>query len=466
MAIIFKRPNLVAADPVSPMYNVRAGLDIPTGHYVKGLYGEMILNGGLSPLTGIAAMPNYFKTAMMMHFMLSVMEMFDHSTASPYDTESTLKEKRINQLKLKFPGLLDQNLFDLDNPRVTITNKDNYMGDEWFDIIKTFMQDKRKDRKNQLARSPFPTREGNANMMIMHPDVFGADSLTEFFTSGVAETMDKFGLSDGKRNMTAMNNGRAKAMMISELSQIASGAACPTILAAHLGEKISVDGGPVKKVMQYLDQGTKINGATGKYLYLTNNLWHIKKAEKYINKNTGAAELPLEGENGFTGDTDLTELTVVNLRGKAGGAGVPLTIMASQKEGILSSLTEFQSLRDNAYYGLDGGNQNYVSCFRPDVKLSRTTVRSKLDADPLLQRAIQFTAEMRQMERFMGREYADYYCTPQHLFKTLKEKGYDWDQLLATRGMWTTDNDKHPVPYLSTLDLLRMAKDEYKPYWL
>jgi hypothetical protein len=38
--------------------------------------------------------------------------------------------------------------------------------------------------------------------------------------------------------------------------------------------------------------------------------------------------------------------------------------------------------------------------------------------------------------------------------------------LLNTRGWWTLDNDKQEVPFLSTLDLLRMRKGLYHPYWL
>lgn len=465
MTVIYKQPNLIAADPHRPLYNVGAGLDIPTGEFIVGLYGEMINNGGLAPLTGIAAKPNYFKTALATHFQLSVMDVFEESTGGMYDTESSLRDRRIRELSLRFPTLAGMDLFALDNMRFQITNKDNYMGDEWFDAIREFMMAKRKDRKNLLRRSPFPDRTGKANMMIMQPNMFGADSLTEFFTQGVADTLEEHGLSDSKRNMTAMNNGRAKAQMISELSQLASGSACPTILSAHIGDKIGIDGAPPEKVMQYLKQGTKILGVTGKFMYLTNNCWFIVKADNYLSKDRAGAELPREGETNVKGETDLVELTICNLRGKAGAAGVPMTVLASQSEGVLSSLTEFQSLRANAYYGLEGGTSNYECVFKPGVRLSRTTVRTKLDNDPTLQRAIQFASEMRQIERFMGRQYANYFCTPQELFRSLKEKGYDWDELLATRGKWTTDNDKHPVPYLSTLDLLRMRVDEYKPYW-
>ena len=60
----------------------------------------------------------------------------------------------------------------------------------------------------------------------------------------------------------------------------------------------------------------------------------------------------------------------------------------------------------------------------------------------------------------------DLLCTPLELYEDLKKLGYDWDQLLNTRGWWTVNNDKHPVPFLSTYDLLMMRKEKYKPYWL
>ena len=143
-----------------------------------------------------------------------------------------------------------------------------------------------------------------------------------------------------------------------------------------------------------------------------------------------------------------------------------MTILASQSRGVLSYLTQFQHLRDNSYFGLDGSVQNYTHTFLPDIKLSRTTVHGKLLDNPKLQRAVQFTSEMLQIEWFMKEKYVDLWCTPQELYKDIKEQGYDWDQLLSTRGYWMFDNDKQATPYLSTLDLLRMRKKLYKPHWL
>lgn len=59
-----------------------------------------------------------------------------------------------------------------------------------------------------------------------------------------------------------------------------------------------------------------------------------------------------------------------------------------------------------------------------------------------------------------------YNMTPEELRVGLEKKGYKWDVLLNTRGFWTFEEDKHPLPFLSTMDLLRMYHDEYHPYWL
>ncbi|MCK9517319.1 MAG: hypothetical protein M0Q87_14950, partial [Ottowia sp.] len=53
------------------------------------------------------------------------------------------------------------------------------------------------------------------------------------------------------------------------------------------------------------------------------------------------------------------------------------------------------------------------------------------------------------------------------LYDKIKAKGYDWDFILEnTRGWWTFNNDKLPLYFLSTYDLVRMANGEYHPYWL
>jgi hypothetical protein len=181
-----------------------------------------------------------------------------------------------------------------------------------------------------------------------------------------------------------------------------------------------------------------------------------------------AAEYPLDSsDNSNKGDTDLNTITAILLRNKNGPTGHILPLIISQRDGVLSGLTEFHYCKENDRYGLEGNMQNYTMALRPSVKLSRTSVRSKIDADPLLDRAINITSEMCQIKNFWHHIGSDLMCTPKQLHDDLVALGYDWDVLLKTRGWWSMDNDSQDLPpFLSTMDLLRMRKGLYHPYWL
>ena len=151
------------------------------------------------------------------------------------------------------------------------------------------------------------------------------------------------------------------------------------------------------------------------------------------------------------------------LRGKSGMSGIVINLVVSQLTGILPGLTEFHFLKEADRYGISGTLQHYALDLYPDCKLQRTTVRSKIEEDAMLRRALNITAEMLQMKLFHRIENMP---TPKELYEKLKEKGYDWNILLATRGWWTINNDQHPTPFLSTKDLLEMYEGNYHPYWL
>ena len=103
----------------------------------------------------------------------------------------------------------------------------------------------------------------------------------------------------------------------------------------------------------------------------------------------------------------------------------------------------------------------------PDVSLSRTTIRNKIDSEPRLRRAINITSELLQLSIFNPElETQGLMCTPKELYEDIKKLGYDWNVLLDTRGYWTIDQYTNKVPFLSTVDLLKMRKGLYTPYFL
>ena len=133
---------------------------------------------------------------------------------------------------------------------------------------------------------------------------------------------------------------------------------------------------------------------------------------------------------------------------------------------MLPALSEFHYCKTNGRWGLGGNDRNYWLDLYPDVKLMRTTVRGKLDNDPLLARAMNITSEMLQISQYWPAFPKELLCTPAQLYEDLKKLGYDINDLLNTRGWWTLNNKDYHVPMLTTLDLLKMRVGQYFPYWM
>jgi hypothetical protein len=220
---------------------------------------------------------------------------------------------------------------------------------------------------------------------------------------------------------------------------------------------------PVKK-LQYLKNGDVIKGVSDKFFFLLANCWHAFNATPLLSDKKTSL-YPSDPEDNTPLDTDLNIVSLRQLRSKSGTTGYVLELIVSQTEGVLPELSEFHYIKTQEYYGFTGSQQNYVLDILPDVKLSRTSIRSKIDSNPDLCRALNITSEMCQMKNFWRHLSADILCTPKELYDDLVAKGYDWNVLLKTRGWWTVNNDKHPVPFLSTMDLLMMRKGSYIPYW-
>ncbi len=222
---------------------------------------------------------------------------------------------------------------------------------------------------------------------------------------------------------------------------------------------------PITK-LKHLKNGDKIKCTTDKFTFITHNCWNCYNATPLINDGTKGPEYPKDGAVNVKLDTDLNTVLLRNLRSKSGISGMTITLIVSQKEGVLPSLTEFHHIKETGRYGLEGSNTNYHLSLLPEVSLSRTTVRGKIDTMPKLRRALNITSEMCQMSYMWNTMEPGLLCTPKELYEDIKALGYDWDVLLETRGWWTIDNDKHPVPYLSTMDLLKVRAGKYQIYWL
>lgn len=449
-----------------PQINVGCLFDIITGCYQFGQYGESVLNGGVGLLTGIVGIGNNYKSTLMHYLTLTAASRFEFTKIFTYDTEMNITKPRLERLasfiKSSWGSIVRRGDW-------SVSDRQNYFANEWYEKFKEFLDDKLKNSRAFTRETPFLNADDTTLMKWLIPSFSQIDSFSEFETEDVGKMQDENELGDKGALTMHMKQGLAKIRFLSDVLKRLAKAGNPMFLTAHIGKDIPMDAhaAPVKK-LQFLKNGDKVKGATDKFFFLTTFSVQCQNAVPYLNDTTKAPEYPVDSEeNKAKGSTDLMLITVVMLRNKNGQTGFSIPVLVSQREGILPSLSEFHYCKIQDRYGLIGNLQNYQLALRPDVALSRTTVRSKLRSDPLLARAMNITSEMCQMKNHWHL-HRDLLCTPDVLFEDLKAMGYDWDVLLNTRGWWTLENDSssHELPFLSTMDLLRMRKGLYHPYWL
>ena len=475
MAEFNLRPDFAKIPNVKFSYPIGACLDIPTSSIHVGKYGEHLINGGLGGITGIVGIGNNFKSKILNFMMLSAGSKFPQSTFSTYDTEINISEAHLKELVKNIPEFNAEDI--IDTGRWAITDKTAYFGNEWFEKLKEFMQAKIDNAKKITVESPFLDRDGKTLLSMMIPTFTALDSLTKFDTESSNSMQEDNELGDSGANTLYMKEGQAKKRMLSYLPKPVQQSNNYMLITAHVGKNIPMDprAAPVKK-LQFLKNNDTLKGVTDDFTFLTTNCWQCQNATPLINDSTKGPEYPRYSSDNMKGDTDLFIVTLVQLRSKTGPSGLVLQLIVSQQDGVQPGLTEFHYIKTNDRYGLNGSLQNYSLDLLPDVKLSRTTVRGKLEENVALRRAMQTTAEMCQMKYLWHDLPEGLLITPAELRQKLTEKGYDVDWLMGNcRSWWTYNNDKHPVPYLSTLDLLKMALPEgynkmgyrpYVPYWM
>ena len=461
-------PTFTQAPNVKPLINIGCLFDIPTGTYMEGKHGESILNGGLAYLTAIVGQGNYFKSTIKNYMLLSafdkVRSQTQESSISSYDTEINVHEESLKRFMAQFEHLDPDSIF-VDRVWL-ITDANMLTGDEFFKELKNFCDAKMQHKKELMCELPFLERDGQNNMQALIPTFGDIDSLSEFTTSDVLEMGDKFDLGDSGANTMHMRSGLSKMRMLMDLPVLTAKFNHYMLLTAQVGKEIPMGAGPMavpQKKLQFLKNNDKIKGISDKALFLIHNMWQVISCTLLLNKGTNEPEYP--SGNSYNKDPDLNLVTMKLVRSKSGTSGVEITILVSQQDGVLSHLSQFHYIKTNGRFGLGGNDRNYFLELLPDVNLSRTTVRDKIDNNPALRRALEITSELCQINQYWRNIDHNLICTPKELYEGIKSQGYDWDKLLATRGYWVINEESHQVPFLSTMDLLKMRVGKYKPWW-
>ena len=464
-----------------PRMNVGCLFDIMSGRWVEGSRGEFILNGGLAPFTGIGGPPNHFKSGLAHFFNLTVTdryrmpgglpvedEEYQGTTSQAYDTETTFDVSRLGDLKRHTVWMKDQDISEMVNSGlISAYNKLDYYGENWWSDLKDEMASKVTDTKKYIS-IPFLNKDGK-HYKVPKPDVVTIDSLTEFSIENLEKLMDANEIGHKNLNMEAMIEMKAKSHMVRQLPSKTAASGVFVIATAHVGEEHQLDPYAITpKKLLFLKGNAKFKRVPNQFNFLPNDVYYIFTMKVLKNASTKGPEFPTKRGGNFEHSPELQQVEVYNTRGKSGPTGFSFSLLMSQNEGLLPAMSEFVFLRKNKKYGIGGNDQNYYLDLVPEEKLSRTTVRDKVDESHALRRAMHISTEMCYMDQVGIGFDRELLCTPKELYEDIKKLGYDWGVLLDTRDYWLPiEWDVAGVkPFLSTMDLLRMRKGLYTPYWL
>lgn len=455
-----------AAPRLRPILNVGCLFDVFTGRYYYGKHGEAILSGGFPHTLGVAGQGNTFKSVLLHFFTLQALNRYRQSQAQVYDTEGSISLARLEALSRHMENIRDIDLTEMG--RLLLTDSATMKGDVWYRAFRDYTDNKvsKENVKGWTRQTPFWDDRQQQYITALVPTIAEIDSLSMFTTTGVQEIYDEKDIGSSDMNTEALRSSRDKSQMLTDLADTTVHTNSFVGMTAHVGPQHQLDPrSPPAKQLMFLKNKVSLKNVPQKFTFTPQVVWYVTGAEVLRNDSTKAVEFPRSRDDDLKGDTDLQKLTLLALRNKHGASGIPFEVILSQDEGVMVGLTEFNYIRNFDRFGLGGNLQNYHLILYPSVNLSRTTIRAKIDEDYKLRRALQITSELCQMINHWDDE-DQLFCTPQQLYDDIKAAGYDWDILLQTRGYWVfVEDEEGEMPFLSTLDLLRMRKKLYHPWW-
>lgn len=472
-----KRIN-VPKSTIRKAINMGCLLDIAGGELLIGARGETFINGGLQQFMGLVGSTNNYKTTIA-HFMVltgltRILESYYPSSILTYDTESTISIKRLQKLASNVSELLDE-LITGDNPLWDISDASMVDSNTWIKKFDTLMEEISKDKNLRVVYECFIDPYTKKPIEDVLPSFGEVDSLSKLSNTKMLNKLDDNDLDSSDTNTIFLNEGMFKTKLLRPLPNKLIKGNMYMIMTAHVTEKINLATGPAayivpSKQLQFLRGGDNIKGTTNEFKQITNICYQAHTAKLLNNKSTRLSEYPLDPTEKAT--TDLNCVTLTILRNKLGGSGYSIPIVVSQKEGVIPELSEFHFIKEVGKFGIEGSNISYHLILEPETNLSRTTVRRKLKENPKTKRALNITAEILQLEIYHSnylRELGLPTMTSEFLtqmYDTIKGMGYDWDKLLDSRGYWLIDQyNEELTPFLSSVDVLKMAIGKYHPYW-
>lgn len=439
--------------PFRPYLNTGTMYDLHTGVYVPGTHGGMILNGGFTSTNAFVGRPKMFKSTELFSLLMRCMNIYPTSEAAISDTESAQKKERVVQLA---PNANHEDL----EKRITLTVPVDTSAEEFFEMVKKIAEDKIKHIADYTIDSPILDPKKGTPVKMLIPTFVVYDSWSKMMSSFMMTTLDTKQVGSSDTNMIYMKDGNIKKMIMVQLPNLAAKAGIYFLLSAHVGNKFELDKyAPTPKDVPNMKSTDKLKEVGSDFNFVISNSSEMRKVVVLQDDSKEEALYPTIGST----NTELYEVNSVLLSCKNAASNTVLTNIVSQKQGILSDLSNYHYIRTNEYFGLIGNKVTHKPAMT-DVSVGRTKIREKLN-DPEVCRAIQILSEMCYIQNNWSTvgSSIDFMMKPEVLVeKLLGSDSATIKDILQSRGYWTYDKN-NLQPYMSTYDVLAIAQGKYKP---
>lgn len=461
-ASLFQSVNLTVDSKHFYQYTTGSIIDIFTGSYYPGMFGEFILQGGIGLSNGIGGVANSYKSTFVDSEVIFALERYPDSYAIVLDTEASVDKNRIvNFANLYYDDRREKHLKDI-HSRIRYLNLGDVDTLEAFIevILNPVIEFQKKHKNSLLKKTPFKDPETGENAYVISPVFIIIDSYSEFKVKITQKMLDEFGISGSETNTIAMREGLIKARFFRDLSTYALKFGIIILMTAHVDTQKSMGRNPMAapvKELPSMKGDTKHVNVGNKWKFLLSTVLGISGTKNMID-GSGNSEYLLPDR--ITGPNEFNSINLTINRCKNNVSNTKFKAVVSQTLGYQNGLTNFQILRDNKYHGLitSGNNANMKSIFLPDENITKKNSLIKF-RDPKLSRAIEITAQLCVSKQLTNNTNIDLSISPEELMDKLSKSTYKVDDILNSRGWWTWEDTplSKEQPYLSLPDIIRLV---------
>lgn len=452
--------------PLAPAvcFNTDSCWDYITGDLRQGVDGKYYVNGGLSPaIIGIMARPNMYKSTLAASLMVRASTVYAQQMAI-FDSEDSISrgtDRLIRMAGNHAKEVVDGQILKFD----ATTEYDLALTEKKLQEIANL---KLEHKKECTYTTPFLDPMTLKGQRVWAPTFIMLDSLTEMHGGEEDEMIDsKQGLNDSKVKTVYMKDANAKTIFLRKIRRLAVEYGFVIVATAHYGKQLNLDSyGPTPKQLQWMQQDHGPKGVGSKFLFMTSPQFFVKSC-KCLQDDAKECWFKF---GGATPKTDINEVIGEIQRCKNAPSGTTHPYIVSQENGLLTDVTDFNYLKSMKNYGLTGNNVTSQCVFKPDVNLTRNTLRETCQNDPQEVRALQLAAQLCYVQNFWNdQSIIDSFgfsakVAPDQLMEFLKsdKNKYTVDRVLNSRGYWLPEEiekEKKDLPeYLSIFDVLAAYK--------